>query len=260
MKKCIFSWFGFVLPIPVRLELIKESGFEATCLWWEDETYPKTIKTNVMPEMVKNAGLSLDNIHCPYDGINSLWNGESSSKRQLIDMLLKCIDDCSKYKIKNMVVHVSDEGFEGVTLSGIKSFEKLIKRAEDSGVQIALENTRDWDLIDFILNEIDSPLLGMCYDSSHDWITGQSKGELLKKWSHRLLCTHLSDNDTKEDRHWLPRDGEVDWMKIMPFVLESNIDSITMELLSSKRPIDEPDEYLDTAYHRLEKLIADTVV
>ncbi len=36
-KYGIFSWFGFVMPLSERLELIKKAGFDSTCLWWEDE-------------------------------------------------------------------------------------------------------------------------------------------------------------------------------------------------------------------------------
>ena len=36
----IFSWFGFVLPFEERITLIKEAGFTATSIWWEDEDAP----------------------------------------------------------------------------------------------------------------------------------------------------------------------------------------------------------------------------
>lgn len=260
MKKCIFSWFGFIMPLPERLKLIKESGFEATCLWWEDETYPKIIVADDMPSMVIDNGLDIDNIHCPYKDVNGLWSQDSSIRNRVVDTYYSYIDACAKHKIPHMIMHATDEGYACTEMSlGVDSLIAISKRAEENGVKVAIENTRDYEIIDFLLREIDSKFLGICYDSSHDWIHGQSEGDLLDKWRSRLLCTHLSDNNRVEDKHWIPGDGEVQWNKIMPNILSSNIDYITMELMSSKANISEPTQYLATAYNRLEEIIGDNV-
>lgn len=31
----IFSWFGYVMPMKERLELIKKAGFDGVTIWWE---------------------------------------------------------------------------------------------------------------------------------------------------------------------------------------------------------------------------------
>ena len=256
MNKCIFSWFGYIMALPDRLKLIKESGFDATCLWWEDEVYPNLIDVDDMPKMVKDNGLHLDNIHCPYKGVNELWSPNKDERKQVVDSYFGYIDKCKEHDIPYMVMHATDYDYKwGFSPEGIESFTLLARRAQEVGVKIAVENTRDKEIIDFVLTEIDSPNLGLCYDSSHDFIMGQSEGELLKKWKKRLLCTHLSDNDRVEDKHWLPEDGEVAWGKIMPEILGTNIDSITMELMSSKIAIDEPKTYLQTAYNRIVNLM-----
>ncbi|MPW26605.1 TIM barrel protein [Alkalibaculum sp. M08DMB] len=256
MKKCIFSWFGFIIPLPERLRLIKESNFDATCLWWEDETYPKIIKVDDMPNIVRDNGLSIDNIHCPYKDINKLWSHHKSERESVVDTYYKYIDACTKHNISNMVMHVTDEGFicERTSL-GVESFLLLAKRAEENGINIAIENTRDMDIVDHILTEIKSNHLGLCYDSSHDWIYGQSEGELLEKWKHRLFCTHLSDNDRLDDRHWIVGDGEIVWDKIIANIINADIDYITMELMSSKEQISDPKIFLNTAYSRLDYIM-----
>ena len=260
MKRCIFSWFGFILPLPERLKMIKDSGFDATCLWWEDETYPKIIVADDMPNMVLDHGLFIDNIHCPYKDVNDLWSQDFSIRNRSIDTYYRYIDTCAKHNIPHMIMHATDEGYECNKMSrGVDSLTAIVKRAEVSGIKVAVENTRDYEIIDLLLNEIDSKTLGICYDSSHDWIYGQSEGDLLDKWKSRLFCTHLSDNNRVEDKHWIPGDGEVQWNKIMPNILGSTIECITLELMSSKANISEPTQYLATAYKRLEEMIGENL-
>lgn len=52
----IFSWFSYQLPIQVRLEFIKNVGFNATSLWWGDE--PNEDK-NSQPELARRIGLEI---------------------------------------------------------------------------------------------------------------------------------------------------------------------------------------------------------
>ena len=256
MNKCIFSWFGFVLPLQERLTLIKESGFDATCLWWEDELYPKRIPIDNMPAMVHDAGLFIDNIHCPYMGADRFWSKDESARQKEIDTYYSYIEACAKHEIPHMIMHVNDENpvIESIEL-GLDSMVHLVRRAEEYGVKLAIENTLNNDIIDMLLSEIPSEKLGLCYDSSHDWIEGQSCGGLLKKKKNRLYSTHLSDNDGKEDKHWIPGDGKVGWEKIMPNIMDSQINSITMEILSSKIKIEDPKKYLKTAYNSLEQIL-----
>lgn len=51
-KLGIFSWFGFVMPLRKRLELIKNAGFDVTSLWWEDEEGNPPTRKDEMPRMV----------------------------------------------------------------------------------------------------------------------------------------------------------------------------------------------------------------
>lgn len=50
----IFSWFGFVLPFQERIALIKEAGFTATSLWWEDEDAPHPMKKERLIQLLRN--------------------------------------------------------------------------------------------------------------------------------------------------------------------------------------------------------------
>jgi len=57
---------------------------------------------------------------------------------------------------------------------------------------------------------------------------------ILEQYSDRLLATHLSDNDGKEDRHWLPFTGIVDWQRICAVLRDrSYSDPLLLEVENS---------------------------
>ncbi|MFZ7132745.1 MAG: sugar phosphate isomerase/epimerase family protein [Eubacteriales bacterium] len=256
MKKCIFSWFGYILPLPERVKLIRESGFDATCLWWEDETYPNLIPVNDMPSIVRSAGLYIDNIHCPYEGVNNLWHPDERIRIKEVQKYITYVDACILHRIPIMIMHATDEGFQKNHFKyGLASFLEIIQYAEENYIKVAVENTRDKEIVDYLLKEITSPFFGLCYDSSHDWIQGQSKGALLNTWKQRLFATHLSDNNLLEDMHWIPMDGLIQWMDVIPMIQNSSIECITLELMSSINKITDPKDFLDEAYHRLSFLL-----
>ena len=74
-----------------------------------------------------------------------------------------------------------------------------------------MENTGKLHHLDHIYSSIESPFLGFCYDSSHDFLGAPELGEILSKWGHLLVATHLSDNDGVTDKHWIPKEGIIDW-------------------------------------------------
>lgn len=113
---------------------------------------------------------------------------------------------------------------------GYKSIEQIVNYAEAIKIKVAVENTKKFEYTEFILNEFDSKYLGFCYDSSHDFIDGESKGIILKKWKNRLFCVHLSDNDGTDDKHWLPKKGIVDFKSIVNTINTTSCDSLSMEV------------------------------
>jgi len=109
---------------------------------------------------------------------------------------------------------------------------------------------------EFILKEIESPNAGFCYDSSHDFVNGQSRGAILEKWNHKLMAVHLSDNDGLYDRHWIPGKGHVDWKKITGILKQTPIKSFSMETFpSQERKQMQPAEFLEKAKNCLETVL-----
>lgn len=227
----IFHWFGYVLPAEERFKLIKAAGFDYVMLWWEDETFPEFIDKKDLVKMLEHHGLKLDNIHLPYENINLLWSTEDFKRLDETDTVVRWMNECRSCGATTAVLHTTRGNQEVLNKSrGYDSFSRIIKAAEDIKLKVAFENTQMTEYLEFIFEEVQSPYAGFCYDSSHDFVNGQSFGTLLDKWKDRLFAVHLSDNDGKDDRHWVPGKGHVRWDEIMSILKETDIKSFSMEV------------------------------
>ena len=257
MKTGIFNWFGYVLPIEERLKLIKEANFDNVMLWWEDETYPEFKDKKEFVALAKQIGLGVDNIHLPCEDCNQFWSDSLADRDQYVTEVLKWLEDCKKSGADKIVMHTNRNSIMNVNMiNGYKSFEKIVLLAEDIKLKVAVENTLRFKYTNFILEEFNSDYLGFCYDSSHDFIDGESKGEILKKWKDRLFCVHLSDNDGLDDRHWLPTKGHVNFKEIINIIKQTSCDSLSMEVYPYGEEKNlEPSEFLKKAYNINKNLV-----
>ncbi|MCC6491307.1 MAG: TIM barrel protein [Candidatus Hydrogenedentes bacterium] len=211
----LFAWFGVPIPFVERMSLVREAGFEATSLWWEEDDEKRRRLRDLAPDIVRNACLHLDNLHAPYVGCNALWSGDAVERLAMVDRHLGWVEDCALHDVPMLVMHVT----QGSTVAppnahGLDSMRRIVGAAEERELRIAIENTRGEQHVDWILDDIDSPALGLCYDSSHDWLYAAEPVALLSRWGHRVMTTHLSDTDGRRDRHWLPGEGAVDFERI----------------------------------------------
>jgi sugar phosphate isomerase/epimerase len=213
----IFAWFGYQVPLDERLGLIAEAGFDSTCLWLgEDEDLVARGAADRMPVLAREAGLAVDNAHAPFERCNLLWSDSKTDVETIGQEYRSALSFCDRHDIRNLVIHISmGSTLPVVSDMGMDRLRELTAYAEDKNLVIAIENTRRLDYLDTVFSSIESPHLGLCYDSSHDAVYSQRPGHILEAWGHRLVTTHLSDNYGKMDDHFLPGNGTIDWAKIV---------------------------------------------
>ena len=250
----IFSWFGFRHSLDERMRMIKAAGFSATSVWLgRPERLVHEGREDEIPPIVRSHGLELEYIHASYVNCNKLWSESAADRTVIRKDYLRDIAYCARHHIPTLVVHIS-KGLSPPTVkqSGLDVVSDLVKAAEDSGVCLAVENTRQPDHLGYILQNIDSPHLGFCYDSSHDFLVGSPAGELLRKWGRLLRITHFSDNDARSDRHWLPGTGTGKWEQIaqwFPYAVYTGY--LTLEVLPTGGDRKTGEEFLRDAHARL---------
>lgn len=252
----IFHWYGYIQPFEERIKQIKETGYNYIMLWWEDETYPRIIDRREFIKIVKSYDLNLDNVHLPFNNINSLWI-EGSDRQNKVDEVKKWMYESKECGAETVVLHTTNGNNISLNNSlGYKSFEEIISEAENIKLKVALENTQMLHYLDFILNEIKSDYAGLCYDSSHDFISGQGCGDILDKWKDKLFCVHLSDCDGISDKHWIPGKGIVNWEKIINNIKKTNCKSFSMETYPSETEKNlDPSDFLIQARNSLMKVL-----
>lgn len=249
----IYAWFGYPLSLDERLTLIANAGFRITCLWLgEEEDLIANGDGDMMPSLAREAGLAIDNIHAPFEHCNHLWSESKASSDIVRNEYRSALSFCDKHNIRNLVIHVA-RGLNPPPQSerGLKILRELVSYAQDHDLVLAVENTRCHDYADFIFSNLESPHLGLCYDSSHDFLKGQTRGRFLKKWGHRLVTTHLSDNHGENDDHFLPGNGQVDWpLLVESFPTETYEGRLLLEVVPDDSSNMTAEEFLRIAYEK----------
>lgn len=170
---------------------------------------------HLAPDLVRKAGLYLDNLHVPYFACNDLWSGNGRKREDAVAIHEAWIADCRRHGVPTMVMHVTlGRTPPPLSLGGLESFRRLAEAADGAEVTLAIENTHSAAHVDFLLEGIDAPPLGFCFDAAHDRLYSPEPLALVQRWAHRLAVLHVADIDGKRDRHWIPGDGTLDFSDV----------------------------------------------
>lgn len=248
----IYDWFGYELPMEMRYQLIKEAGFDGVLLWWGEDFGRGDYRSG--PELARKAGLFLENIHAPFDSQNDLWQ-DNLDGQALADCYLQCIADCAEFEIPAVVMHLPSENHPCTPL-GLDRVKAIAEMAELLGVNVALENLWNYSNLAYVLEKIDSPRVGFCYDCCHHSNYDPDE-ELLSLYGSRLLALHLHDNGGSQDQHQIPFDGSVNWPETMKRISQTHYRGATaLEPMNWDYVHLTPEEFLDKAYVKAKKLEA----
>jgi sugar phosphate isomerase/epimerase len=141
------------------------------------------------------------------------------------------------------VVHPSGEPISDETranrLSGAKdSLAKLADLAETYGAIIAVEdlprsclaNTAD-ELAELISA---SDKLRVCFDVNH--LLQGTHADFLEKLGDKIITLHISDYDFKDEKHWLPGEGDIHWQSLYQGLVKVGYDGMWLYELGQTPP------------------------
>lgn len=241
---------------------IKKAGFENVML---------SAKSGDIEEMIKCAldlGLKIPYFHLSYTFASDLW-AKGKAHREYVAYLKQSIEILSKYNIPIAVVHATQGEASLLALPpskhAVDAMNDVLKTAEKCNVKIAVENCDkpNFRSMKYLLDHIDSPWLGFCYDAGHHNLYVPRKN-LLKKYGHRLLAVHLHDNlmdwkygyDYSRDLHYLPFDGKIDYEKVCKNLAKVNYNNVVL-LEIHKISNDQPYIYEDMS---VEEFLGETKI
>lgn len=252
----IYDWFGYDLPIKERYRLIKEAGFDGVLLWWSELLDRGDYRNG--PQIAREAGLFVENIHTPFQVQDGIWS-DTLDGEATMDTYLQCVEDCATFEIPTMVVHLpnDDKPYNALGLDRIKN---IAEKAEQFGVNVALENLQNLTNLTYMLEQVDSSRIGFCYDSSHHHHFYPDK-DFLSMYSSRLMAIHLHDFDEVDGKynstHRLPFDGMTDWPETMKRIAKTGYSGATaIEVMNFGYEDLSAKEFLDKAFKVASKLDA----
>lgn len=170
---------------------------------------------------------------------------DASSRSPLVERAIRC---ASIMGIRYMVVHpvvrnengtIHDDG-EFIRLNA-ELIRPQLEIAEKHGITLLSENLL-WgasirtQTISGLVDEVNAPNFGWCYDVGHANAMGDSPDNF-RKVSRTPLSLHIHDNNGRgRDEHLIPGDGSIDWAEFLrslkdvnyagEFVLEAHHQSV----------------------------------
>ncbi len=201
------------------LRLIKEVGFEAICIKMDIFSDSPSIKI----DEYYNSGLRIENAHLDSRGTSKIWTpgvaGEEIAQKY-IDQFKRC----REYGIKIGIAHVTwgERAVHPTSPVGLERFRRIIDAAEKNDVKVAFENSVYPGHLRYVLDNIDSPYAGFCFDSGHRNAFSPDE-DYFADYSERLYAMHMQDNDGRRDLHLIPFDGCADWPSIISDISKTEL-------------------------------------
>lgn len=177
-----------------------------------------------LPIWAKDAGVNLWSYHLPFMPFTDLniASLDKNLRQKTINIWLELIKKVSDMGIKIAVAHPSgepnpDHAREEMIKCATESIAELQVKAKSYGVTIAVENlprsclgNHSEDIKKLILLNDD---LRVCFDTNHLLI--QKNRDFIKELGDKIITLHVSDYDFRNEQHWLPYEGKVDWIELV---------------------------------------------
>ena len=201
-------------------------------------------------------GITYETLHAPFSHINDIWREDDLG---MLDELLRCIDHCVIADAKIAVVHLSSgENPPPMCDLGFDRFRRLVDYAAEHDVKIAFENQRKLANLAWSLETFDASVAGFCWDCGHESCFTPVR-QYMPLFADRLICTHIHDNTGvfNSDNHWLPFEGQMDYVRVADQLRASGYRGSLMLEVSCDAAIDgelSPEDYLKKAYSAAETL------
>lgn len=235
------------------IDNIKKSGFKNVFIEWYDDDID--LQNNIL-SYVRKLNLNVIFAHLGYKNVNALWLdneiGENEYRRYIND-----IKTCKENGIDLVILHPTYTfDIPAITEIGIERIKKILSFANEIGVKVAFENVEIVECLEYIIKNIQTNNLGICFDVGHCHLFSDDMINT-KLFKDKVYMIHLHDNFKENDDHNLPFDGTVDWNLAIKQITEMNYNGfIVIESGLNKYYSNLTfEEYYSLAYERGKKLI-----
>lgn len=207
-------------------------------------------------ERADKAGITIWSVHLPFGGPFDISQTNDTLRLKAVelnmnDMILSAkIVSPQKFVIHPSAEPIADEERAARMEASKKSLRELAAKAKELNIPLLVENlprtclgNTSSELLE-IINGIDNTAI--CFDVNHLLIEPQTT--FIENTKGKIQNTHMSDYDRKNERHWLPGEGIIDWTELLsdlvkagyegPFIYEAskgkNPDIVTIQSLGDR--------------------------
>lgn len=220
----------------------KDAGISHVEISLSDELSRK-LNYNEIKKWAQKYGIVLWSFHLPFWPFSEIDISKPELAEKTIEYLKGYIDKASQIGIDKFVIHASGEpiGENERPLrmeTAKKSLATLAEFADARGAKIAVENLprtclgRNSSDIKELLSA--HPSLVSCFDTNH--LLKQDFCEYLDEVGDTIITLHVSDYDFKDERHWLPYEGKIDWQKMLEKLKELNYSGVWLYEIDLNAP------------------------
>jgi sugar phosphate isomerase/epimerase len=192
----------------------------------------------LLGDALQKAGLS-HTFHAPFMDL-APGGVDSKIRKATRERLEHVLHLASLIRPKAVVFHPEydkwrhGEAFDLWFSGSLEMWTPLVNKAKKIGVTLALENVFEEgpEIIKKLLEEINSPFLGFCFDTGHSLVFGKRRWEeWIEVLGTHLVEVHLHDNFGKEDQHLPPGDGKFDFNGFFNLLLAQQLSPLyTLEV------------------------------
>ena len=202
-------------------EAYKNAGIEAMEISEGSKSYSDAIDFSMIKELADEYGITLWSFHLPFAPFEEIDISRPDLAQYTVEYFCTLIDKAASIGIKTFVVHPSGEPIADTDRPirlerAKKSLFTLAEYAKSKGAVIAVEDLPRTCLgrnsSDIIELTSAHPDLRVCFDTNH--LLNEDIGDFIRAIGEKIITTHVSDYDFINERHWLPGEGKIDWVKL----------------------------------------------
>jgi len=181
-------------------------------------------------QALKDSGLYFNAVHIPYGTQWDISVADENERKYSVENVIKTIAEMDKYAPSCYVLHGSFEPI--MDKEREKKLESLIQSAKEiyafTKTPIALENLPRTCLLNTtaeiltVAEKVEG--LRICLDVNH--FLRERTEKAITNVSKLIITTHISDHDYANERHWLPKEGKIDWMKLLSELEKSGYNGV----------------------------------
>ena len=178
-----------------------------------------------------NMGVELWSLHLPFVPFDviEISSLDSNIQKYTFDTFVDIIKKASDIGIDKFIIHPSGEPIDDNDRqdrlnSSAQFLSRLADEADRCGAVIAIEDLprtclgRNSEEMKYLLSANNK--LRVCFDTNH--LLGEDIVDFIKNVGDKIITTHISDYDFVNERHWIPGEGDIDWLELYNALKEVN--------------------------------------